>query len=88
MLDPIALTQQLIQIDSQNPPGQEGSLAEFIGNVLTPLGFSVHYQPIDSARKNLIAKLGTGPGILLAGHLDTRLHGGRRSGFYRSPQIS
>jgi len=69
----------ILNIDTQNPPGNERVLAEWIARYLAdaPCGASV--RPISGQRANVVARI---PGhrregaLLLNGHLDTVPHGG------------
>src|SRR6266545_6601801 len=68
------LLTELIRVNTSNPPGQEGKLAEFLAAKLKPLGFEVDIFPTPEAGKaHLIARLkgdGTRKPILLAAHAD------------------
>lgn len=69
-----SLTQQLIRIDSQDPPGDERAIALFVGNYLKRLGLRVRLHEFKKRRTNVVALL---PGesrkrsLLLTPHLDT-----------------
>ena len=69
------LLQQIIQINTSNPPGNEGKLDEFLAAKLKPLGFEIDIIPTPQAGKShLIARLrgdGSAKPILLASHGDT-----------------
>ena len=69
----IALTQQLVSMDSVNPPGNEAALSEYIGNLLAGNGFEVDMIPYDENRSHLIAKKGNPvkKPVVFSGHLDT-----------------
>lgn len=68
------LLQEVIAIDTSNPPGNEGLLAEFLATKLRPLGFEVDIIPTPEAGKaHLIARLrgnGSKKPVLLAAHGD------------------
>ena len=72
----VSLLQELIRIDTSNPPGNEAQVAEFLKARLEPLGFTVDVVPTPTPGKaHLIARLpATAPAtekpILLAGHAD------------------
>ncbi len=76
-LDPIALTAELVAIDSRNPdlvagaPG-EAAVAQRLGEILAGWGFAVSVQEVAPGRPNLIARIGpTGRSpLLFNGHLD------------------
>lgn len=76
-LDPVALTEALVAIDSRNPslvPGAPGerACAEFLAAVLGGWGFAVSLQDVAPGRSNVLARigpLGIEP-LILNGHLD------------------
>lgn len=76
-LDPVALAEALVRIDSRNPslvPGAPGerACAEFLAGVLQSWGFAVDLQDVEPGRSNVIARVGptaVSP-LVLNGHLD------------------
>ncbi len=76
-LDPVALTEALVRIDSRNPslvPGAPGedACAQFLAGVLQSWGFTVDLQDVAPGRTNVIARVGPvgiSP-LVLNGHLD------------------
>ncbi|MBN2831099.1 MAG: M20 family metallopeptidase [Candidatus Omnitrophica bacterium] len=69
----IKLTQGLIRIDSQNPPGDERRIALFVKEYLQRLGLKVKIYEFKPRRSNVVAIL-KGQGrhsLLLTPHLDT-----------------
>src|SRR5205807_10435069 len=64
----------VIRIDTSNPPGNEGKLAEFLESRFAGLGFEIDIVPTPQAGKaHFIARLrgdGSKHPILLAGHED------------------
>jgi succinyl-diaminopimelate desuccinylase len=66
--------QKLISLDSQNPPGDERKIAEFVGIYLKDLGLKIKTYTFSNKRVNVLATL---PGrkrlksLLLTPHLDT-----------------
>ena len=73
-LDAIALTRQLIRMDTVNPPGNEHGLAHFLGELLETAGFAVAYHSFKPARTSLVARFPfnhTSNPICFSGHLDT-----------------
>ena len=69
----IALLQQYIRIDTQNPPGNEIRGAQFLGAQLAKYG--IHYEIIESApgRASIYARIkgkNPGSGLLLLHHID------------------
>ena len=71
----IALTQRLIQIDSQNPPGNESEIVKFIREYLDSFGLKSKIYEFTRNRPNIICRLESdSPGartILISPHLDT-----------------
>jgi acetylornithine deacetylase len=75
--DAVALTRELVRIDSRNPslvPGAPGesAAAGLLCDVLTDWGGRVSLQPVENGRANVIARFGAGGGrsLLFNGHLD------------------
>ncbi len=88
LTDPTAeLLQQLIRIDSVNPPGNDVGIAEFLAKTLTPLGFQIETIPTPVPGKvHFLARLkgnGAKKPILLAAHAD--VVGVERSGWHVDP---
>ncbi|MRI00213.1 ArgE/DapE family deacylase [Kriegella sp. EG-1] len=72
-IDVIALTQKLIGFNTINPPGNEGGLAIFIGELLIENGFEVDYPIYAKDRLQLVATKGLSnekPPLIFTGHLD------------------
>ncbi|MEO9893366.1 M20 family metallopeptidase [Aurantibacter sp.] len=72
-IDVITLTQKLIGFNTINPPGNEGGLAIFIGELLIENGFEVDYPIYAKDRLQLVATKGLSdekPPIIFTGHLD------------------
>lgn len=75
--DPVALTRALVAIPSVNPllaPGGAGEaeIADACAAWLDGWGLEVSLVDVGPARRNVVARLpGTGPTLLLNGHLDT-----------------
>jgi acetylornithine deacetylase/succinyl-diaminopimelate desuccinylase-like protein len=69
-----ALLQDIIRLDTSNPPGREGQIDELLAAKLRPLGFDVTIVPTPEAGKShMIARLrgdGSKRPILLASHGD------------------
>jgi acetylornithine deacetylase/succinyl-diaminopimelate desuccinylase-like protein len=73
--DPTAeLLRELIRIDTSNPPGHEGQMAEALAAKFKPLGFEIDIIPTPEAGKaHFIARLrgdGSKRPLLLAAHAD------------------
>lgn len=72
------LLEQILNIDTQNPPGNERVLAEWIAAYLSDAPCQVTMQPVAEGRANVVARIkGRKPGgaLLLNGHLDTVPYG-------------
>ncbi|HUP45541.1 MAG TPA: M20/M25/M40 family metallo-hydrolase [Thermoanaerobaculia bacterium] len=69
MIDPIALTRQLIDIPSTTE--QEAAVGEFLDRELARLGFSCRRYPVTDTRFNLFASAGGRPRVVINSHLDT-----------------
>ncbi len=69
----IKLTQDLIRINSENPPGDEHLIAAFVKSYLIRLGLKVKIYEFKHRRPNVIAYLkGSGESsLLITPHLDT-----------------
>ena len=70
----VLLTQQLIQIDSQNPVTGEEEIISFIGDWLSQEGVPYELQEVAPGRSNLIVKIKGGearPPITIIAHTDT-----------------
>jgi succinyl-diaminopimelate desuccinylase len=66
-----ALCSRLVQIPSENPPGDTSTLASFIRDHLHSLRIPVEWHEPMAGRPNLVATLGSGsPNLVLSGHLD------------------
>lgn len=70
----IKTIQKLISLDSQNPPGDESRVADFVGKYLKALGLKVKTYTFKNKRVNLIATLkgkNSAKKFLITPHLDT-----------------
>ena len=70
----IKLTRKLIQINSENPPGDESALANFVQGYLKRLGLRVRIYEFRKNRSNVLAYLerpGNRRQLLVTPHLDT-----------------
>lgn len=70
----IAFTQELIRIDSVNPPGQEQAVADAFAAQAREWRLEVSVRPVAPGRSNVIVRLpgeGRAPTLLYCGHLDT-----------------
>ncbi|MFH0855633.1 MAG: M20 family metallopeptidase [Candidatus Omnitrophota bacterium] len=70
----INLTRKLIRINSENPPGNESALADFVHRYLKKMGLRVRIYEFKKNRSNVLAYL-ENPGnkrqMLISPHLDT-----------------
>jgi acetylornithine deacetylase/succinyl-diaminopimelate desuccinylase-like protein len=72
----VALLQELIRLDTVNPPGNERAAIEHLERYLGHAGFDTEILAADAERPNLVATLdgeGDGPVLVLLGHVDTVL---------------
>ncbi|MDD5044941.1 MAG: M20 family metallopeptidase [Candidatus Omnitrophica bacterium] len=70
----IKLTQELIRIDSQNPPGNEQSIAQFVKQRLSSIGLRVKLYTFAPKRTNVVGILKAKDprfSLLISPHLDT-----------------
>lgn len=69
----IKLTQDLIRINSQNPPGNEKKIADFLAGYLKSRGLRAKAREFKKNRANVLAYLAgkTGKTLLISPHLDT-----------------
>jgi acetylornithine deacetylase len=68
-MDLFQLTRKLIDIPSVS--GDEGAAAQFLGQHLEGLGYTVEMQTVAGERQNIIATTGALPRVVLSTHLDT-----------------
>lgn len=70
-LDEIELTQELVRINSENPPGNEKDVAKYIYDYLNDLKFDPELVEFGDNRYNVVASAGKGDGLMLNTHIDT-----------------
>lgn len=70
-MNEVELLQQLIKINSENPPGNEREIVFFIRDFLKDLKITTKLMKFGKNRYNLVAWIGKGNGFMLNGHLDT-----------------
>jgi acetylornithine deacetylase len=70
-MDPVALTRQLIDIESIS--GNEGAAGEFLAQQLEGLGYAVERMPVEEGRFNVYARPAgvEAPPLVFSTHLDT-----------------
>lgn len=84
---PLELTRRLVSFESENPPGKEKEVLEFLYDLLKGWGFDTKLVYTYSGRANLIASFKCGRGgkkLLFNGHLDV-VPAGDRSRWSRQP---
>jgi acetylornithine deacetylase/succinyl-diaminopimelate desuccinylase-like protein len=72
----VRLLQELIRLNTVNPPGNETLAAELLRDYLQPFGVECELYAREPHRANLVARLrgrGEGPSLLLLSHTDTVL---------------
>lgn len=69
-MDPVALTRQLVDIESTT--GNEGAVVEFLGNYLSTAGLTVERMPVERHRFNLFAHWpeNPSPAVVFSTHTD------------------
>ena len=73
-ITPLSLTQQLVRLDTINPPGNEETAAYLAGRLLEAAGYSVAYHELAPGRLSLIAERKGSSNekpLCFTGHLDT-----------------
>ena len=74
ILNPVSTLKDLIQINTTNPPGEEGKLLSYLEAVLAKAGVPFVRQETAPGRGNLLAWLGadnaTLPPLVLLSHID------------------
>lgn len=74
--DAITLLQELVRLDTVNPPGNERAAIEHLRDVLSNVGFECELLAAEPHRPNLVARLRgqqEGPTLCYLGHVDTVL---------------
>jgi acetylornithine deacetylase/succinyl-diaminopimelate desuccinylase-like protein len=72
----VQLLQELIRLNTVNPPGNETLAAELLRDYLEPFGVQCELYAREPERANLVARIpgrGEGPSLLLLSHTDTVL---------------
>jgi len=67
----VELTQELVKINSENPPGNEREISKFIKDFLEDLKISAELVEFEPNRFDVVASIGSGKGMMLNGHMDT-----------------
>ncbi len=67
----LTFLEQLISLNTVNPPGNEHLAAQYIAKALSGFGIACEVQPVAPGRENVIATApGEGQPVILTGHLD------------------
>jgi acetylornithine deacetylase/succinyl-diaminopimelate desuccinylase-like protein len=72
-VDVVSLAQELIRLDTSNPPGRERGAIEHLAAVLSHAGVETTIVARDDERPNLVARIagrGEAPGLMMHGHVD------------------
>jgi acetylornithine deacetylase/succinyl-diaminopimelate desuccinylase family protein len=75
-MNEIELTQELVRINSENPPGNEKSIAKYIKDFLDDLKITTEVIEFEKNRFNVIASIEGDKGLMFNGHMDTVPAGG------------
>jgi len=70
-MDVVKLTQELVKINSEDPPGNEENVARFIVKFMKGTDFKLTKIYPEKNRPILIFEKGKGEGLMLNGHMDT-----------------
>jgi acetylornithine deacetylase/succinyl-diaminopimelate desuccinylase family protein len=69
----VRLAQDMVRIPSDNPPGREEALAQFLADYLTHAGLATELRQVAPGRPNVVARFGEAglrPHLILNGHTD------------------
>ena len=69
----VEITQDIVRIDTRNPPGREIECANYLGNLLSNAGIEVNSYEFAPNRTSLVARLkgnGDKPALCFGGHID------------------
>lgn len=75
-LDPVALTQALVRVDTVNPPGHEDGCITLLADLLSAAGFQCRVHDFAPRRSSLVARIGGAPQskarlpLAFTGHVD------------------
>lgn len=70
----VQIAQQLVSINSVNPPGNEEAMARLVADLLNSEGIETQFQPVEPGRPNMLASIGSKQGrlgLILCAHTDT-----------------
>lgn len=76
-MEAVDIAKELIKFDTSGPPAREKPCAEWIKDFLEDVGLKTELQIVEKDRANVVGKIGqgTGPGLVLSGHIDVVLAG-------------
>jgi len=69
----VETAENLIRLQSVNPPGHEAETADYVGHLMSQMGMEVQVCQLEPDRANVIGRIkgiGDGPKLMLNGHLD------------------
>jgi succinyl-diaminopimelate desuccinylase len=72
-LDAVQLTQDILRMNTINPPGNEEACARRLGKILEGAGFAIRYHSFGAGRDSLIANIGGATDrapLCFTGHID------------------
>jgi len=68
-MDSVRLTRELIDIESIT--GNEAEVGDYLYSLLSKLGYRAEKMPVEGARHNVYATLGSKPALVFSTHMDT-----------------
>jgi len=71
LMNEIELTQELVRINSENPPGNEREISKYIKDFLDDLKISTELIEFEKNRFDVVAFIGSEKGLMFNGHMDT-----------------
>ncbi|PPR22956.1 MAG: Succinyl-diaminopimelate desuccinylase, partial [Alphaproteobacteria bacterium MarineAlpha10_Bin1] len=69
----LEITQDIVRMDTRNPPGHEIECANYLGDLLSDAGLEVNAYEFAANRTSLVARIkgrGVKPPICFGGHID------------------
>lgn len=70
-MNEIKIAQELVKINSENPPGNERAVSKYIKDFLDDLKIPTELIEFEKNRFDVIASIGNGDGLMFNGHMDT-----------------
>ncbi len=74
----VEITKELVELNSENPPGREIEVAKYINDYLIDLKIDSEVLEFEKGRANVVGFVGNGNGLMLNGHIDTVPIGDRK----------